>query len=271
MQARSAVFDLYGDHLAGHGYWAPISAVITLTQTCGIQPPATRTAVSRMVAQGWLQPRTIDGLRGYAATPVARERLRRAHQRIYAAGGDPWDGRWHVVVVDAPKDRSLRDRLSANLGYLGYGRLAQSTWVSPHRSTELAETLQDADVTWTDFHGPSQEDPVALVQQVWDLQELSEAYGAFLAGIPDLEVASALAPEDAYPVRTDLVHRWRKFMFTDPGLPREVLPAGWPGQSARERFLEVADELQPAARMFVTAVLAETRDQAPATRGGPDD
>ncbi len=184
MQARSAVFDLYGDHLADHGYWAPISAVVTLTQTCGIQPPATRTAVSRMVVQQWLQPRTVGGQRGYAATQAAKDRLRRAHERIYDPGTTPWDGRWHVVVLESPKDRTHRDRLVATMGYLGYGRLSPSTWVSPHRSDELAASLREAGVEWTDFHGPSQEGPVHLVQRVWDLDDLAAAYDEFTFDLP---------------------------------------------------------------------------------------
>ena len=271
MQARSAVFDLYGDHLADHGYWAPISAVVTLTQTCGIQPPATRTAVSRMVVQQWLQPRTVGGQRGYAATQAAKDRLRRAHERIYDPGTTPWDGRWHVVVLESPKDRTHRDRLVATMGYLGYGRLSPSTWVSPHRSDELAASLREAGVEWTDFHGPSQEGPVHLVQRVWDLDDLAAAYDEFTFDLPQLGDVAALPPEEAYPVRTDLVHRWRKFMFRDPGLPAEVLPPSWPGVTARRRFLEVAGDLQPAARMFVTEVLAQSREHVSATRGGRDD
>jgi phenylacetic acid degradation operon negative regulatory protein len=271
VQARSAVFDLYGDHLADHGYWAPIAGVVTLTQSCGIQPPATRTAVSRMVAQRWLQPRTVGGQRGYAATQAAKDRLRRAHARIYDPGTTPWDGRWHVVVLDPPKDRTRRERLVSTMGYLGYGRLSPTTWVSPHRSAELRAGLEAAGVEWTDFHGPTEEDPVQLVQRVWDLEDLSAAYDEFTFDLPELGDVTAMDPAQAYPVRTELVHRWRKFMFRDPGLPAEVLPPTWPGLTARQRFLDVAADLQPAARMFVTEVLAQTREHASPTRGARDD
>ena len=54
MQARSALFDLYGDHLRRRGGQAPVAALIRLLAPLGIAAPAVRTAVSRMVRQGWL-------------------------------------------------------------------------------------------------------------------------------------------------------------------------------------------------------------------------
>lgn len=257
MQARSAVIDLYGDHLAVYEYWAPIAAVVALTGTCGVAPPATRTAVSRLRTQDWLAPRPQEGVRGYVATRLARRRLRHARERIYAPAPRAWREQWHVVVVETPAARTARDRLTASLGYLGYGRLAPATWVSPHANDELGAALEALGVGWTEFTGPSREDPVSLVSRVWDLADLAQAYRAFVADAPAAAQARSLPPEQAYPVRTELVHRWRKFMFTDPGLPREVLPTSWPGHPAREQFLEVAAALLPPARTFVGAALAQ--------------
>src|SRR2546429_825451 len=56
MQARSALFDLYGDYLRPRGGRAPVAALVRLLAPLGIAAPAVRTAVSRMVRQGWLHP-----------------------------------------------------------------------------------------------------------------------------------------------------------------------------------------------------------------------
>jgi phenylacetic acid degradation operon negative regulatory protein len=58
-----------------------------------------------------------------------------------------------------------------------------------------------------------------------------------------------------FAIRSELVHEWRKFLFTDPGLPRELLPARWPGISAAEMFHAEADRLLPAAARFVDCCL----------------
>ena len=75
MQARSALFDLYGDHLRSRGGRAPVAALVRLLAPLGIAPPAVRTAVSRMVRQGWLAPVGTTSGRGYALTDRASRRL----------------------------------------------------------------------------------------------------------------------------------------------------------------------------------------------------
>src|SRR5216683_7668992 len=101
VNARSALFDLYGDHLARRGSEAPVASLVRLLAPLGITEPAARTAVSRMVRQGWLAPvRCGPGLAGYVLTPRAASRLDEAAERIYRRGGPSWDGQWHVLVVE---------------------------------------------------------------------------------------------------------------------------------------------------------------------------
>ena len=71
--------------------------------------------------------------------------------------------------------------------------------------------------------------------------------------------------EGAFAVRSLLVHEWRKFLFTDPGLPTELLPAPWPGDAAARFFADEAGRLLPAASRFVDLCLSEP---APAPIGG---
>lgn len=258
MHARSAVVDLYGDHLSALGWWAPVSVVVALAEACEVQPPATRTAISRLVREGWLQAESRHGTRGYAATPLAQGRLAGAHDRIYANGPRAWPGTWHVVVVEHRGDRRRREQVAASLGYLGYGRLASSTWISPWASSELGPTLAAHGAIWTSLTGPLDEPLDAA--SVWDLEGLHHAYARFAAELPPLDGLAALDPPQAYRLRTQLVHRWRKFLFSDPGLPAEVLPPTWAGHEARARFLAVAGALRPAAEIHVARALGLTAE-----------
>src|SRR4051794_11028319 len=45
VHARSALFDLYGDHLRARGDSAPVAALVRLLAPLGIAPPAVRTAI----------------------------------------------------------------------------------------------------------------------------------------------------------------------------------------------------------------------------------
>src|SRR5687767_13670486 len=75
VQARSALFDLYGDHLRPRGGRAPVAALVRLLAPLGIAAPAVRTAISRMVRQGWLLPVRLPGAAGYQLTVRAVHRL----------------------------------------------------------------------------------------------------------------------------------------------------------------------------------------------------
>ncbi len=64
-----------------------------------------------------------------------------------------------------------------------------------------------------------------------------------------------VSDEQAFAVRSRLVHEWRKFLFTDPGLPRELLPEDWPGAKAARFFDAESTRLLPAAARFVDSCL----------------
>lgn len=269
MHARSAVVDLYGDHLRRRGWWAPVSAVVALTATVGVQPPATRTAISRLVAQGWLAADPRDTARGYAATAAARVRWDLAHARIYAPGPAAWDGRWHVVHVDAGGERRRRDQVGTTMSYLGYGRLGGGTWVSPRPSPELAVSLDRLGARWLAVHGAldAPSEAPGLAAQVWDLASLGPAYARFENAAARAATEGAADPRTAYATRTRLVHEWRRFLFLDPDLPADVLPPDWAGHRARQVFLSTAAALAPAADRFVELTLLRSgagRDPATA-------
>src|SRR5262249_22119816 len=137
MEARSALFDLYGDHLRPRGGRAAVAALVRLLVPLGITAPAVRTAVSRMVRQGWLHPTRMPSGPGYALTPKAVRRLDEAAVRIYRTSRQEWDGHFDLVVLEPPAHRGERARLTANLEFLGYGCVDGSTWVAPRAADEV--------------------------------------------------------------------------------------------------------------------------------------
>ncbi|MBO3750850.1 PaaX family transcriptional regulator [Streptosporangiaceae bacterium NEAU-GS5] len=249
MNARAALFDLYGDHLRTRGGRASVAALVRLLAPLGVAAPAVRTAISRMVRQGWLEPVRLPHGPGYAATAKCVTRLDEAAARIYRTGDLPWSGRWHVVVLDPVRDRARRERIRSDLTFLGYAPLSDGTWLGPRPSSELA-ALKFGSVC---FEGTLDGDPRELVARAWDLDGLAEQYEDWLAGALDLiGTLPGDAPEaDVFAVRSRLLHGWRNFLFRDPGLPAELLPPGWPGEKARAYFEQEAARLYPAAAAFV--------------------
>jgi phenylacetic acid degradation operon negative regulatory protein len=256
VNARSALFDLYGDHLRDRGGQAQIAALVKMLSALGIAAPAVRTAVSRMVRQGWLDPVRLPSGPGYALTPRAVQRLDEAARRIYRDTPQPWDGQWHLLAVMRVKERARRLRLRAGLTYLGYAPLDETTWISPRVSPELDALLDAERITAHRFHSHYDGDACDLVSRAWDLTTLGRAYERWLAWAQDaVPPGASRSDEQAFAVRSNLVHEWRKFLFLDPGLPESLLPDGWPGAAAAAFFDAEAARLLPAAAQFVDRCL----------------
>jgi phenylacetic acid degradation operon negative regulatory protein len=260
VNARSALFDLYGDHLRHHGGQAPVAALVRLLSALDIAAPAVRTAVSRMVRQGWLEPVRLDSGPGYALTRKATNRLDEAATRIYRTHDQTWDGRWHMLVLKQLGDRSARERVRSGLAFLGYAPLSDNTWVGPRASEEADALLAADNVHAHRFVARLDGDPAGLAASTWDLAGLGRAYDRWRTDAESLvaEAGDDASDELAFSVRSRLVHEWRKFLFTDPGLPRELLPATWPGTEAAALFDSESRRLLPGARRFVTRSLANT-------------
>ena len=257
MQARSALFDLYGDYLRSRGGQAPVSALVKLLAPLGIAAPAVRTAVSRMVRQGWLVPRRLPSGPGYALTPKAVRRLDEAAARVYRTDQPAWDGQFDLIaVVDLPASRPARSRLAGNLAFLGYGTLTDRIWVSPYPSPQVADLLAEAGIRYDRFravHTNDGENATSLLERAWDLKGLASAYEQFVRDLTPVvaDVPAEGDDEAAYRARFELVHAWRTFLFRDPHLPTTLLPADWPGIAAARFFSRHAGRLRPAADRFV--------------------
>ena len=270
MHARSALFDLYGDHLRSRGDRAPVAALVRLLAPLDVAAPAVRTAISRMVRQGWLEPVRLDNQPGYRLTPRARQRLDDAAVRIYRTRDVAWDGSWDMLVLPPLRERARRERVRAGLQFLGYAALSDSTWISPTASPETDPLLAGEKVEAARF-AARDEDPAARAADAWNLDQLAAAYSTWEADarklVDDpathLERVPTHPDERAFAVRSYLVHEWRKFLFTDPGLPADLLPADWPGHRAARFFAEEAARLLPAASRFVDRCLTANQTGDP--------
>ena len=253
MQARSALFDLYGDHLRHRGGVAPIAALVRLLAPLDIAAPAVRTAVSRMVRQGWLTVVDADTGRAYGLTDRAARRLDEAAARIYRHRPvEAWDGCWSIAITSHSADRTTRERLHRAMEYLGYRQLQSDAWIAPRPAPELASVVAAEGLTVTAFHGQHVGEQHEIVRRLFRPTELAAAYRQWLEEARSmLEGADVSDPRTAFAARSRLLHEWRKFLFRDPGLPLELLPDNWPGADAAAYFDAESTRLLPAAAKYV--------------------
>jgi phenylacetic acid degradation operon negative regulatory protein len=90
-----------------------------------------------------------------------------------------------------------------------------------------------------------------MIRSAWDLDALAVRYRDFVEHVRKQRPRTG---EDAFVAITWLVHEWRRFLYVDPGLPVEVLPAKWIGLEAKEVFDRHYTKWRPAAARWFDAV-----------------
>ena len=250
--ARSLLLTVLGDLVLPTGGRAWLGALTAVMQRLSISPAATRQALRRLVAQGLVEPQRHGRLAAYELTPAGRRRLEEAADRIYLRHTLAWDGRWRLLTYSfETSERAARDALRRELAWLGYGALATGLWICPwdlgtRRDAVLAKHGVAGSVETFTSHLDGDDRQVAA--RAYDLTELRTAHRAFLDDIePHLAElpSNDVSDDDALVRRLALVHRWRRFLFLDPGLPRELVPADWLGERAGDTFLTLYRALEP--------------------------
>jgi len=270
-RSQDLVFTLYGDYIRHRSGEAWTGSLIELLGLLGLSEQAVRSTLSRMSRKGWLEGRRIGNKSYYSLTPKSIELLEEGAERIFQPRSDIWDGRWYLLVYSIPeKERPLRHRLRKRLTWLGFGSLSNATWISPRERRKEVEGIVNSlgirghvEIFFATHFGFASDQE--LVERCWNIEELNQAYAAFIAKYePDffdykrrLEEGNSLEPSECFVRRFMLVHEYRSFPYVDPNLPSELLPKEWLGNKATQLFQEYHRLLTAKANAFVDSVLAK--------------
>jgi phenylacetic acid degradation operon negative regulatory protein len=237
--ARGLLFTVLGEFVLPAGGAAWTSAFIGVFARLGIEERATRQALMRTAADGWLTSERVGRRSRWRLTPAGERLLTEGTKRIYhfTAVAPAWDGRWVLVLARAPEtERPARHLLRTRLAWAGFGSPAPGVWISAHAgrageaATILAEAglLPEAQIFLAEHRGGGE--LAGLVRQAWDLAALEQRYRDFLAAF------SGERGRDPLVRVVELVHAWRRFPWIDPVLPRALLPSPWSGERAAALF-----------------------------------
>jgi phenylacetic acid degradation operon negative regulatory protein len=265
-RARSLVVTLWGDTLAPHGGEVWLATLIRLCAPFGINERLVRTSVFRLARDGWLEGLARGRRTRYRLTAEGARRFAQAYRRVYAPPSRPWDGRWDVALLPPEAlPAEARRRLRDELLWSGYAAVGGGAYLRPAPAAQAA----DPPVAWPpgvlrfaarDLPDAQGATLAGHVDEAWSLPALAIEYRAFLGRFRPLAAAFGDAqppsPEQAFVVRTLLVHEYRRARLRDPQLPPDLLPADWPGVLAYDLCRDVYRAAEALTRGHLAGVLA---------------
>lgn len=270
---QSMIFTIYGDYIRNYGSKIWIGSLIRLLKEFGHNEQGVRVAVSRMVKQGWIQSEKQGNKSYYFLTDRGVQRMDEAANRIYKMKPNEWDGKWRILMYTIPEDkRQLRDDLRKELLWSGFGSFSSGCWISPNdlekqinRLIEKYDIDEYVDFFISEYKGPKENQ--SLVEKSWQLEEIESKYEEFIEKYSKQFIVhqsiisrGEMSDADCFVERTNLVHEYRKFLFIDPGLPKELLPSKWNGNHAALLFSQYYQVLAEPASRFFESVFQENND-----------
>jgi len=214
--ARSLILSVL---LGSHPPRLSVTALIDFCSLFDVAPGTVRTALSRMVAAGELEPdERDDGWYGVTGELLERQRQQDVGR---TTPGDDWDGSWWTAIALA-ESRTIAERRRFRSTMLGakMGELRPAVWMRP---ANISGPHPDGALMISLGRPPEGTAP-ELVERLWDLEALETRARLLLAAID----------ADA-----DLPHRFialaacLQYLRTEPQLPRTLAPVGTAEQLRR--------------------------------------
>ena len=232
----SVVVTVLGDAVVPRGGAVWLATLIELFAAMGVDAGALRTAMSRLVADGWTERSRVGRNSSYSLTQHGLSVSVAAADRIYAAQPPAWDGTFQIVLY--PKDRAALDRAA-------WGQAAPGVYVAPGPMAPGREAI-----TLT-----AAADPGAgrlLAARAWPLDRLAASFDRFNTAFASLPAWRNASPLEAMVGRTLLIHEYRRIVLHAPALPAEILPLNWPGDTARRLCADAYRGLLPASEIWLS-------------------
>jgi phenylacetic acid degradation operon negative regulatory protein len=276
MRGGSLIITVYGDAIVPRGGTVWLGSLITLLEPLGLNQRLVRTSVFRLSKEGWLTSQQMGRRSYYSLSDSGRRRFESAFRRIYAPPHLDWDEVWRIVII-SQVDAARRETVRRELGWLGYGAIANGVLAHPMADVDsLLTTLQDLGVqddviilhATSEGLLPATQPLKQLVRGCWNLEALAQAYQHFLERFrliwKVLETTPELwEPEQCFQIRILMIHEYRRILLRDPQLPDALLPADWAGTAARLLCRNLYRLTQGPAEQYLRGVLETAEGPLP--------
>ena len=262
---QSLIITIYGAYSRQLGGWLSVATLLTLMREVGIDDPSVRSALSRFKRRGILDAERRGAVAGYALAESARRTFDIGDARVLERRDPPPDRGWVLASFSIPESaRDIRYRLRSRLARVGFAQVGGGLWIAPRqlesdvrhlvRSLGVEEHVDLFLAEHASFR-PTRE----AVARWWDLQAIGAMYADYSAAYRPMAAGwgkhtGRPAGARAFADYTRALTSWRPLPYVDPGLPREYLPARWPGDRATETFFSLHDRLARPALEYVRTI-----------------
>lgn len=240
LRTWSVIVTVFGDLASEPGARLWLTTIVDILAPLGFDAGSVRTALSRLVADDWLERERSGRNTAYRLTARARAETSEVAQRIYRdvvparAGELERSAGWTIAFITS-NAAAAREKARAALTAGGAGQVSPTVFLWRGEGPGVARAVA-ADVLRLRL--PMQNGGVdrRLAEQAWDLAALGQSYRAFNSMFaPVMKRLSSGSPAglDAVALRVLLVHELRRIALRDPDLDPAMLGAAWPGVEAR--------------------------------------
>lgn len=278
-RAKSLVMTVFGDALAPRGGAVWLGSLISLLAPFGISERAVRTSVFRLVEEGWLEASRSGRRSQYRLSAQGEKRFLRAHQRVYAPPSRGWSGQWTVLMMMSDQlSATQKNALKKELLWEGFALLGSGVFAYPGDKVEaLADIFSRTGTRNKVLLLSAADQPAAgalplatLAHPHWPLKDISKSYRHFIRRFDALlglqGQAAEIDPEQAFVVRTLLIHAYRRVQLHDPQLPQALLGEAWPGETAYALCRTIYQQVLSASDQYVTGTLQQEQSTVHAVR-----
>ncbi len=264
LQPRQLIVTIYGLYARQEHNWLSVAALVRLMADLGIDSQPVRSSVYRLKKRGILRSLAMSGAAGYALSVDALAILKEGDARIFRDHRASAADGWVVAVFSVPeRDRDKRHELRARLTQLGFGTVAPGVWVAPRHVAAEAETVlaRHGLGGYVDLFGAEHigfADVGSKIGDWWNLGELTALYDAFterFAAVARGPARTLGTDRDSFAAYVPMLTTWRRLPYRDPGLPLELLPHPWSGETAAALFADLNAQLAGPARRHAMSLI----------------
>lgn len=236
--AWSVIVTVLGDAIEPRGGRIWTGSLLEILALLGFGGGVLRTALSRLVADGWLEASKAGRRSFHQLTPLGTAETEKASRLIYRVGAPPWNGELSIAMIleaDAARRQEVRGLLTAG----GFAAVNADTLVGYTIEDRVLASVP-AGVAILKAHAA----PTALREiaaRAWSVETIAESYRGLERSLEPILAAADPASggeAEALAARILLIHELRRVVLRDPALPAQLLPDDWIGERVRRRIAD---------------------------------